>query len=160
MVGMSPAGLKDRLQSDLTQAIRTRDEVRSATIRMVLTAVKSEEVAGTTARELSDAEVITVLGREAKKRREAATAFGDAGRVEMAAREVAELAVLEEYLPKQLTEAEIEAIVTAAVAGVQASGGPTGMAAMGPVMKVVQPQVQGLADGGKVAALVRAALTA
>ncbi len=160
MVGMSTAGLKDRLQSDLTASIRSRDEVRSATIRMVLTAVKSEEVSGTTARQLSDAEVITVLGREAKKRREAATAFGDAGRAEMAAREVAELAVIEGYLPRQLSEAEIESIVTAAVAGVLASGGPSGMAAMGPVMKVVQPQVQGLADGGKVAALVRAALTA
>jgi uncharacterized protein len=160
MVGMSTAVLKDRLQSDLTQAIRTRDEVRSATIRMVLTAVKSEEVAGTSARELSDAEVITVLGREAKKRREAATAFGDAGRVEMAAREVAELAVIEQYLPQQLTAAEVAAIVEAAVAGVRASGGPSGMAAMGPVMKVVQPQVQGLADGAKVAALVRVALTA
>jgi hypothetical protein len=146
--------LKARLQSDLTEAIRSRDEVRSATLRMALTAVKSEEVAGTTARELSDGDVVTVLGREAKKRREAATAFADAGRAEQADRERAELAVLESYLPAQLSDDDIAGIVARAVAEVSAAGG-SGMAAMGRVMKIVQPQVAGQAEGGRVAAEVK-----
>ena len=148
------ASLKDRLQSDLTEAIRSRNELRAATLRMALTAVKSEEVSGDVARTLSDAEVVTVLGREAKKRREAATAFADAGRAQQAAREQDELGVLESYLPAQLPDAELEAIVTAAVAEVTASGA-SGMAAMGRVMKLVQPQVAGRAEGGRVAAEVK-----
>jgi len=151
------ASLKDRLQSDLTGAIRSRDGLRAATLRMALTAVKSEEVSGDVARTLSDAEVVTVLGREAKKRREAATAFADAGRAEQAAREQDELGVLESYLPAQLSDAELDAIVTAAVADVTASGA-SGMAAMGKVMKIVQPKVAGQADGGRVAALVKSRL--
>ena len=148
------ASLKDRLQSDLTEAIRSRNELHAATLRMALTAVKSEEVSGDVARTLSDAEVVTVLGREAKKRREAATAFADAGRAQQAAREQDELGVLESYLPAQLPDAELEAIVTAAVAEVTASGA-SGMAAMGTVMKLVQPQVAGRAEGGRVAAEVK-----
>ncbi len=153
-----PAALKDRMQSDLTEAIRSRDELTAATLRMALTAVKSEEVAGDVARTLSDAEVVTVLGREAKKRREAATAFADAGRAAQAARERAELGVLESYLPAQLSDADLEAIVTAAVAEVTA-GGASGMAAMGRVMKIVQPKVAGQADGGRVAAEVKRRLS-
>jgi uncharacterized protein YqeY len=146
--------LKSRLQSDLTRAIRSRDELRAATLRMALTAVKSEEVAGTAARILSDAEVVVVLGREAKKRKEAATAFADAGRADRATRERDELAVLESYLPAQLTDPDLAAIVTGAVAEVAASGA-SGMAAMGRVMKLVQPKVAGRADGGRVAAEVK-----
>ena len=151
--GSSP-GLKPQLQADLTEAIRSRDEVRSATLRMALTAVRSEEVAGTAARELSDDEVVTVLGKEAKKRREAATAFADAGRPAQADRERAELAVLEGYLPQQLSDGDLTAIVSEEVAAAAAAGA-SGMGAMGRVMKGVQPRVKGLAEGGRVAAEVR-----
>lgn len=143
--------LKARLRSDLTDAIRSRDELRSATLRMALTAVKSAEVAGDTARELSDGEVVTVLGREAKKRKEAAVAFADAGRADQAARERDELAVLQGYLPQQLSDGDLAAIVRDAVAG----SGASGPAALGAVMKVVQPAVAGRAEGGRVAAEVR-----
>lgn len=153
----TPTGLKGRMQSDLTQAMRDRDELTAATLRMVLTAVRSEEVAGTSARELGDDEVVTVIGREVKKRREAATAFADAGRQDRADRENDELGVLQKYLPAQLSDDELAAIVTAAVAEAAAAGA-TGMAAMGRVMKAVQPQVAGQAEGGRVAAVVRAAL--
>ena len=150
-------GLKSRLQSDLTTSMKARDAVRSSTIRMALTAVRSEEVAGTAARELSDAEVVAVLGREAKKRREAATAYDDAGRAELADRERAELEILAGYLPAQLSDAEITAIVAEQVAAAAASG-VTGRAAMGAVMKAVKPKVEGQADGGRVAAEVRGQL--
>ncbi|RJK97661.1 GatB/YqeY domain-containing protein [Vallicoccus soli] len=149
MAGM--ADLKDRLRGDLTTAIKARDELRSATLRMALTAVTTEEVAGKEQRELSDEEVVAVLGREAKKRREAATAYDDAGRAELAARERDELGVLEAYLPAQLSDEELRDLVAAAVAQTGASG-PRGL---GQVMKVVQPQVAGRAEGGRVAAEVR-----
>ncbi len=145
--------LKDRLRADLTSAIKARDELRSSTLRMVLAAITTAEVAGKQARELSDDDVIGVLSTEAKKRREAATAFADAGRTEMAEKETAEAAVITEYLPAQLTEQEIADLVTSAVAQVGAAG--EGMKAMGKVMGVVQPQVKGRADGGAVAAEVR-----
>jgi len=145
--------LKDRLRTDLTTAIKSRDEIRSSTLRMVLTAITNAEVAGKEARVLSDDDIIGVLSSEAKKRREAATAFADGGRSEMAAKEVAEAAVIADYLPAQLTPAEIEAIVTAAVEQTGAAG--EGMRAMGRVMGVVQPQVKGRADGSVVAAEVR-----
>lgn len=153
------ADLKQRLQSDLTEAIRSRDEVTAATLRMALTAIRSGEVAGTVARELSDDEVLAVLGKEGKKRREAATAFADAGRAEQSARELAELAVLEGYLPQQLSDDDLAALVTAAIADAAASGA-TGMAAMGRVMKAVQPQVAGRAEGGRIAAEVKRQLAA
>lgn len=146
--------LKDRLHTDLTQAMRSRDELTVATLRMALTAVRTAEVAGTEARELSDDEVLAVLGKEAKKRREAAEAFDGAGRAEKADRERAELTVLEGYLPRQLTDDDVAALVAAAVAQVGADGA-SGMAAMGRVMKIVQPQVAGRAEGGRVAAEVR-----
>ena len=145
--------LKDRLRSDLTAAIKGRDEVRSSTLRMVLTAVTNAEVAGKQARELSDDDVIGVLSAEAKKRREAATAFADAGREQMAAKERAEAEVIADYLPEQLGSEEIERIVTAAVE--QTGAADEGMRAMGKVMGVVQPQVKGRADGAAVAAEVR-----
>ena len=149
--------LKETLQSDLTTAIRSRDELSSATLRMALTAVTTEEVAGKSARTLSDAEVVGVLTKEAKKRREAATAFTDASRPELAERELAELDVLGRYLPEPLTADEVSALVDAAVARL-ADEGVTGMPAMGRVMKELTPQTAGRFDGGQLAAMVRAAL--
>lgn len=151
------SALKDRLQADLTIAMKQRDELSAATLRMVLTAVTNEEVSGKQARQLSDEEVVTVLGREAKKRREAAEAYDQAQRPELAQRERDELGVITGYLPEQLDEAALRAIVEAAVAQVQADG-VTGGAAMGAVMKLVQPQVKGRADGGAVSAMVKASL--
>ena len=151
------AELKDNLQADLTASIKARDEVTSATIRMVLAAITTEEVSGKEARELTDDDVITVLGREAKKRREAAEAYDDAGRSELADKERAELTVIEAYLPEQMSEEEVRAIVDSAVAEVAASGAEGGKA-MGAVMKIVQPKVKGKADGSAVAALVKSAL--
>lgn len=151
------AELKDRLQSDLTESIKARDEVRSGTIRMVLSAITNEEVSGKEARELTDDDVITVLGREAKKRREAAEAYDDAGRPELADKERAELVVIEGYLPAQMSDEELTAIVAAAVSEVAAAGAEGGRA-MGAVMKIVQPKVKGRADGSVVAAKVKSAL--
>lgn len=149
--------LKDQLQSDLTEAIRAQDELTMATLRMALAAITTAEVSGKEARELSDDEVVGVLSSEAKKRREAAESFDGAGASGRADRERAELTVLQRYLPAQLTEAEIEGIVAAAVASVAAEG-KSGPAAMGSVMKIVTPQTRGRADGSEVAALVKAAL--
>ena len=143
--------LKDRLRADLTAAMKARDEVRTRTLRMALTSVSNEEVAGKAARELSDDDVLKILAREAKRRREAAAAFQEAGRDEQAAAERAEDAVLADYLPVQLGDAEVAALVTAAIAATGASG----LAGMGQVMKAVTPQVAGLAEGSRVAAEVR-----
>lgn len=151
------SALKDSIQTDLTTAMKGRDEVTSATLRMVLTAITNEEVSGKEARELTDDDVITVLGREAKKRRESAEAYDAADRPELAERERAELEVIARYLPQPLTEDEVRAIVDAAVAEVTA-GGASGGAAMGQVMKIVQPQVKGRADGGAIAGMVKSAL--
>jgi uncharacterized protein len=148
-------GLKERLHSDLTEAIRSRDELRSGTIRMVLTAITNEEVSGKSARVLSDAEIITVLSREAKKRREAADAFKDAGRADRAEQETNEGKVITEYLPEQLSQEDIAKIIADAITETGASG-PAGM---GLVMKAIQPKVAGKADGGIISGLVKAALT-
>jgi uncharacterized protein YqeY len=147
--------LKEKLQNDLTASMRARDEVRSGTIRMVLTAIKNEEVSGKEARELSDAEVITVLSREAKKRREAAEAYEQAGAIERAANEKAEGSIIAEYLPAQLSEAEIKDLIAAAIA----ETGAAGPQQMGLVMKAIQPKTAGRADGGLVSSLVKAALS-
>ena len=155
---MAHMTLKEQLRADLTTAMKARDEVRSSTLRMVLTAITNAEVAGKEARELSDDDVIGVLTSEAKKRREAATAFAEGGRQESAEKEKAEAAVIAAYLPEQLSEAEVAELVTAAIAQVGAAG--EGMRAMGKVMGVVQPQVKGRADGGVVAAEVRRQLGA
>ena len=151
MVRMS--ALKDRLRADLTTAIKARDELRASTLRMVLTSITNAEVAGKEARELSDDDILGVLSTEAKRRREAATAFADGGREEMAAKEAAEGEVIAEYLPTPLTDTEIAELVTAAIA--QTGAADEGMRAMGKVMGVVTPQVKGRADGGAVAAEVR-----
>ncbi|MBO3743533.1 GatB/YqeY domain-containing protein [Actinoplanes flavus] len=143
--------LKDRLNDDLHAAMKSRDDLITSTLRMALAAVRTAEVAGKEARELTDAEVLAVLTKEAKKRREAATAFADAGRTDQAAKETAEGEVLDRYLPKQLTDAEIADLVTR----VLAEGGFTGKAQMGQAMKAVQAAVAGRAEGGRVAAEVR-----
>lgn len=143
--------LKDRLQADLTTAMRGRDELTTATLRMALAAVTTEEVSGRAARALSDDEVRTVLGREAKKRREAAEAFSGAGRTELAEREQAEGGVLDRYLPQQLDDAGIAAIVTEAIA----ETGATGMPQMGAVMKAAQAKATGRADGKRLSTEVR-----
>ena len=147
--------LKDRLKHDLTTSMKARDELRTATLRMVLTAIGTEEVAGKAARTLSSDEELKVVTREAKKRREAAEAFRSGGADDRAARELAEEEVLAAYLPAQLSDEELAALVASAIASTGASG-PTGM---GQVMKAVGPQVAGRAEGGRVAAAVRAALT-
>ena len=143
--------LKSKLQEDLTAAIRGRDELRSSTLRLTLSAITKEEVSGKTARELSDDEVLVVLKREAKKRREAATAFGDAGRTELAAKERAEEEILATYLPAQLSDDELAATVREALA----AAGLSGMSGIGPAMKAAQAAVAGRAEGGRVAAEVR-----
>jgi uncharacterized protein len=147
--------LKDQLRTDLTAAMRERDQVRLRTIRMALAAITNEEVSGDTARDLSDDEIVKVLTREAKKRREAAEAFAGAGRDDQAAAERAEGEVLTEYLPAQLSDEEIATIVQDAIV----STGAQDMKAMGQVMKVVTPQIAGRADGSRVAAEVRRRLS-
>jgi uncharacterized protein YqeY len=143
--------LKSRLHADLTTAIKARDEVRTATLRMLLSAVTNEEVSGKAARQLSDDEVLKVLAREGKKRREAAEAFETGRRPELAQRERAEGAVIEEYLPAQLGDDELRELVARAIAQADAAGPQV----MGAVMKVVNPLVAGRAEGGRVAAEVR-----
>jgi uncharacterized protein len=147
---------KARLRADLTLAIKARDELRTATIRMVLSAITNEEVSGTTARTLSDAEVEKVLAREAKKRREAAEAFGGAGRTELADRERAEGGIIDEYLPAQLSDDELRELVSTAIA----EAGASGPQAMGAVMKIATPLVAGRAEGGRIAGEVKRQLSA
>ncbi|MEU0281820.1 GatB/YqeY domain-containing protein [Streptomyces sp. NPDC006195] len=149
--------LKSKLKEDLTEAIRARDELRSATLRLSLSAITKEEVSGTSARELSDDEVQKVIAKEAKKRREAAEAFAQGGRPEQAEREKAEGVLLDAYLPKQLTDEELATIVAQAVEEAKGTGAE-GPRAMGAVMKIVNPKVAGRAEGGRVAALVKRSL--
>jgi uncharacterized protein len=146
--------IKDQLRADLTTAMKARDETTTRTLRMTLTSISNEEVAGSVAHDLTDDEVIKILTREAKRRREAAAAFADAGRDEQAAAELAEEQVLAGYLPAQLDDDELGALVAAAIAETGASG-PAGI---GQVMKAVTPRVAGRAEGGRVAALVRSQL--
>jgi uncharacterized protein len=147
-------GLKEKLQADLTDAIRSRNEVVSGTVRMLLAAITNEEVAGKAAKVLTDAEIITVLSREAKKRREAVEAYTQAKRDDLAGKEKAEAAVIANYLPEQLSEDEIKKLIVDAIAETDAKG-PAGM---GLVMKVLQPKIAGKADGGVVSGLVKVAL--
>ena len=153
----APTQLKERLRTDLTAAIRGRDKVRSGTIRMVLSAISEAEVAGAEAIQLSDQQVLDVVIREAKKRREAEEAYTAAGRTELAEKEQAESAVLADYLPQPLKPAEITEIVATAIAKTGAA--ELGLKGMGKVMAVVTPQTKGKADGAVVAAEVRRALT-
>ena len=146
--------LKEKLQTDLTSSMRNRDEVRSSTIRMILTSIKNEEVSGKEVRELNESELITVLSREAKKRREAAEAFDQAGARDRAETERAEGAIIAEYLPKQLSEVEVKELIEAAIK----ETGANSPAQMGLVMKNLQPKIAGKADGALVSSLVKAAL--
>ncbi|BCJ43326.1 hypothetical protein GCM10010168_43650 [Actinoplanes ianthinogenes] len=143
--------LKDRLNDDLHAAMKARDELTTSTLRLALAAVRTAETTGDEERDFSDDEVLAVLTKEAKKRRDAAAAFAGAGRDAQAAKETAEGEVLDRYLPKQLTDAEIAEIVAQALA----AGGFTGKAQMGPAMKAAQAAVAGRAEGGRVAAEVR-----
>ena len=143
--------VKEQLRTDLTTAMKARDELTASTLRMVLTAITNEEVSGKQARELTDDEVLKVVAREGKKRRESIEAYTSAGREELAERERAEAAVIDRYLPAQLDDAELAALVTAAIA----ESGAEGPKAMGQVMKVLTPKLAGRADGGRVAAEVR-----
>ena len=145
--------LKERLRTDLTAAMRSRDKLRSGTIRMVLAAITEAEVAGKEARELSEEQVLDVVVREAKKRREAREAFVAADRPELAEKEQSEAEVLADYLPQAMSPEEISAVVAAAVQ--QTGAAELGMKGMGKVMGVVTPQTKGRADGGAVAAEVR-----
>ena len=147
-------GLKEKLQSDLTASIRSQDAVKSGTIRMLLAAITNEEVAGKSAKVLTDAEVITVLSREAKKRREAVEAYTNAKRDDLANKEKEEAVVIALYLPEQLSEADIKKLIVDAITETNA----TGPAGMGLVMKVLQPKIAGKADGGVVSAMVRTLL--
>ena len=145
--------LKDRLRNDLTAAMKARDTMRSSTLRMVLTAITNAEVAGKQSKELTDEDVVAVLSTEAKRRREAAEAFAEAGRTDSADKERAEAAVIADYLPEQLSEDEIRDLVASVIAELGVAD--DGMKAMGRVMGTLQPQVKGRADGGAVAAEVR-----
>ena len=151
--------LKDRLRADLTVAMKARDTLTTATLRLALAAITTAEVAGTEAKELSDAEVVAVLQKEVRKRGEAAEAFAGAGRAEQAAKERAEGDVLSAYLPQALTDDEVSALVAEAIGSVTAATGsaPT-MRQMGLVIKDVQARAAGRADGSRIAAAVKAAL--
>lgn len=151
--------LKAQLHEDLTAATKARDAVTLGTLRMAMTAISMKEVAGKEARTLTDEEVVAVLTSEAKKRKEAIEAYQTAGRDDLAAVEAAELAVLERYLPAALSADELAGLIAEAVAAAKSSG-LEGMKAMGAVMKTLQPQVTGRADGSEVAAAVKAALGA
>lgn len=150
------ADLKARLQADLTASMKARNELTTATLRMVLAAIGNEEVAGAAAKELSDDDVRTVLAREGKKRREAAATFDENGRGELAARERAEGEVIAGYLPAQLSDDELAELVRAGIA----EAGASGPRDMGRAMKAVQPKVAGQAEGGRVAAEVKRQLGA
>ena len=147
------SAMKDQLRSDLTDSMKARDQLRSSTLRMVLTAISTAEVAGKEAKELGDDEVLTILGSEVKKRREAAEAFTQGNRPELAEKEMAEAEILSTYLPAQMSTDEIAAVVAAAIEQTGAAG--EGMKAMGKVMGIVSAQTKGKADGGAVAAEVK-----
>ena len=148
------SSLKETLQADVKAAMLSKDTIALSTLRMVLSAITNEEVSGKEARELTDQDIVTVLNREAKKRREASAAYTEANRPELAETEENELAIIKKYLPEELSSAELESIISAAIATTSAAG-QTGPSAMGSVMKIVQPQVAGRADGSQVANLVK-----
>jgi len=154
------ATLKGRLRADLTTAMKARDTLTTGTLRMALAAVTTAEVAGSTAKELTNAEVQAVLAKEVRRRGEAAEAFAGAGRAEQAAQEEAEAAVLSGYLPTPLDDAELATLVSAAVEQVRTdTGAPVTMRQMGPIIKQVQAAAEGRADGARISAAVKAAIT-
>ncbi|WP_420175420.1 GatB/YqeY domain-containing protein [Luteococcus sp. OSA5] len=151
--------LKNQLQADLVVAMKTRDEAAKSNLRMALAAIHTQEVAGATARELTDAEEIGVVTKEVNKRKDSAEAYAQGGRPELAAKETSEAEFLQRYLPEAMDEDELRAIITEEVA---AATGPNGekptMRQMGQVMKAVNQRTQGRADGKTVSGLVKAAL--
>ncbi|WP_460699652.1 GatB/YqeY domain-containing protein [Nocardia thraciensis] len=151
--------LKSKLRADLTTAMKDRDSLRTNTLRMLLAAVQHAEVAGSQARELTDADVLAVLGKEAKKRNEAAVVYEQAGRGELAANERAEEEIIHEYLPTPLTDAEVADVADTAIAQVaQETGARPGMKQMGQVMKAATALAAGRADGSRISAAVKARL--
>lgn len=151
--------LSDRLQSDLVASMKSGDKLALSTLRMAIAAIKNEQVAGKVARELDDAEVLSVLNREVAKRRDSAQAYTDGGRPELAAKENAEIEVLQRYLPKALTRAELEALVAEEIqAAADELGGAPTMKQMGQVIKAVNARAAGRAAGAEVAAMVKGAL--
>ena len=153
-------GLKARLRTDLTAAMKARDTLTTGTLRMALAAITTAEVAGDTAKELSEPEVLAVLGKEVRKRNEAAEAFAGAGRAELADKEEAEAAVLTTYLPASLTDDELSTLVSAGVSAVAAeTGAEVGPRQLGLVIKKVQAAAEGRADGKRIAAAVKQALS-
>jgi uncharacterized protein len=153
------AELNDRLRADLTAAMKSQDKLRTATLRLLLTAIRNEEIAGTESRELTDAEVLKVLAKESRKRADAAEIYTQNGRGELAANEHAEARVIDEYLPTQLTEAEIADVADTAIAQIAEEIGerPT-MRQMGQVMKAATAIAEGKADGARLSAAVKARL--
>lgn len=153
------AELKARLRADLTTAMKSQDKLRTATLRMLLAAIQTEEVSGKEARELTDDDVVKVLTRESRKRGEAAEVYTQNGRGELAANEHAEARIIEEYLPTPLTEAELAAVVDTAMAQVAEQLGerPT-MKQMGQVMKAAAAIAGGKADGSRLSTAVKARL--
>lgn len=153
------AAIKTRLKADLVQAMKARDEVAKSNIRMALVAIQYEEVAGKTARELTDAEEQAVLKREVNKRKDSADAYTQGNRPELAAKEAAEAEFLSAYLPAAMPDSELDALVDAAVAEATASlGEAPGMKQMGQIIKAVSAAAAGRADGKEIAAKVRARL--
>jgi uncharacterized protein len=151
--------LKARLRADLTTAMKARDKLRTATLRMLLAAIQSEEVSGKQSRELSDEDVLKVLAREAKKRGEAAEIYTQNGRGELAANEHAEARLIDEYLPTPLNEAELADVVDTALAQVaEELGERPGIRQMGQVMKAANVIAAGKADGARLSAAVKARL--
>lgn len=151
--------LKDRLRADLTAAMKAQDKLRTATLRMLLASIQSEEVSGKQARELSDEDVLKVLAREAKKRGEAAEIYTQNGRGELAANEHAEARIIDEYLPTPLTDAELVDVVDTALAQVaEELGERPGVRQMGQVMKAANVIAAGKADGARLSAAVKARL--
>lgn len=153
------AELKTQLRSDLTDAMKAKDKLRTATLRMLLAAITTEEVAGKQSRELTDADVLKVLAKESKKRGEAAEIYTENGRGDLAANERAEARVIDEYLPTPLTDAELADAVDTAIAEVaEQLGERPSMRQMGQVMKVATAIAAGKADGARISAAVKARL--
>ena len=149
--------LKDRIKSDITEAMKAREEAKLSTLRMVLSALQNAEVAGDEAIVLTDDQAIAVLRSEAKKRAESAQIYADAGRTDAATKERSEQAIIEAYLPAAMSDEDVAKIVAEEVAKAAAAGA-TGGKAMGAVVKAVRERVGASADGGKIAALVKSAL--
>ena len=153
------AELTERLRADLTTAMKTQDKLRTATLRMLLAAIRNEEVSGKAQRQLDDADVLKVLAKESKKRGEAAEIYTQNGRGELAANEHAEARIIDEYLPTPLTEAELADVADTAIAQVaEAIGERPGMKNMGQVMKAATAIAAGKADGARLSAAVKARL--